>query len=522
VTAQADVWDQTTGPNGTMVQVDGGQPPMQTDTTFDGAGRQIKQTTKTGSTVRWTIDTAYTGDTTSTTAPVGGQATTITTNALGQTTQRREYGGPQVGTNFTTTDFTYTPAGLQDTITGPDGKKWSYSYDLYGRQGSATDPDKGTTATKYNELDQVISTTDGQPKTLLTEYDVLGRKTGMWQTSKTDANKLASWEFDTLRKGQQDTATRYDGGVSGKAYTSKVTAYNAMYQITANQLILPGTDPLVAAGVPATLAFTTAYRLDGTISQHREPAVAGLATETVANTYNPTGQQLTSKGTTGYLQGAVYSPQGDLRQLTLATDPTAGKNTYLNYDYEVGTRRLTHSFVTDDIHAYRAQDLTFTQDDAGNISSIFDASTLGGASKADNQCFTYDGHRRLTEAWTPRTADCTTTGRTTTNLDGAAPYWTSYSYNDAGQRKTETTNATSGNSATIYEYGTPAGQPHPLTKTTGAKAATYTYDSAGNTISRPGTQATQTLNWNAEGNLASACGRHQSRLGHQLRIRRRR
>lgn len=37
----------------------------------------------------------------------------------------------------------------------------------------------------------------------------------------------------------------------------------------------------------------------------------------------------------------------------------------------------------------------------------------------------------------------------------------------------------------------------------GAKAATYAYDKAGNTTGRPGTQATQTLAWNTEGELAS-------------------
>jgi hypothetical protein len=38
----------------------------------------------------------------------------------------------------------------------------------------------------------------------------------MWQVSKTDANKLAAWTFDTLAKGQQDTAVRYNGGVGGQ------------------------------------------------------------------------------------------------------------------------------------------------------------------------------------------------------------------------------------------------------------------------------------------------------------------
>ncbi len=436
VSQQSDIWDSTSPPSSKAAEISGGQAPTQTDTTYDGAGRPTKAVTKIHGVTRWTTDTAYSGDTVATSAPIGGQATAVVTNALGQTTQRREYAGPTpTGTDFTTTDYTYTPAGQQETVTGPDHTKWSYTYDLFGRQVTATDPDKGKTATAYNDLDQVVSTTpnDEAPKKLLYEYDQLGRKTGMWQADKSDANKLAAWSFDELAKGQQDTATRYDGGVTGKAYTEKVTGYDSMYRVTGSQLILPDTEPLVTGHyVPQTLSFTTGYNLDGSISQYSAPAVGGLPAEGVSYTYNAFGQQLTAKGTTGYLQGAAFSPQGDLRQLTLGTDgASSAKKAYLTYDYEEGTRRLTRSYVTDDVHGYMPQELKFTQDDAGNVTSIFDAATQGGTTKPDYQCFAYDGNRRMTEAWTPKTADCATSGRTSANLDGAAPYWTSYTYTDA-------------------------------------------------------------------------------------------
>ncbi|WP_309485303.1 RHS repeat-associated core domain-containing protein [Streptomyces sp. WELS2] len=507
VSQQSDIWDSTALPGSTAVEVSGGQAPLQTDTTYDGAARPKKAETKIHGVTRWTTDTTYTGDTVATTAPTGGQATAVTTNALGQTTQRREYAGPTpTGTNFTTTDYTYTPAGQQKTVTGPDQSKWSYTYDLFGRQVTATDPDKGKAATEYNDLDQVVSTTpnDDASRKLLYEYDQLGRKTGMWQKDKTDANKLAAWSFDQLAKGQQDTATRYDGGVSGKAYTDKVTAYDAMYHVTAHQLLLPDSEPLVSGGyVKNTLSFTTGYNLGGSISQYSAPAVGGLPSEGVSYTFNALGQQVTAKGTTGYLHGAAFSPQGDLRQLTLGMDGTSSaKKAYLNWDYEEGTRRLTRSYVTDDVHGYMPQELKFTQDDAGNVTSITDATTLGGTAKPDNQCFTYDGNRRLTEAWTPKTADCAASGRTVANLDGAAPYWTSYTYTDAGQRKTETQHTTTGDKTTTYTYNDTADtKPHTLDKTTGTRTATYTYDAAGNTTSRPGPTAQQTLTWNIEGDL---------------------
>ncbi len=503
--AQGDIWDNTSPPSTDVVQTEGSQAPVQTDTTYDGAGRATKAVTKNYGVTRWTTHTSYTGDTVATSAPTGGQATAEVTNALGQLTQRREYGGPQpTGTDFTTTNYTYTPAGQQETLTGPDDAKWTYSYDLFGRRAAAKDPDKGTTSTTYDTLDRPITTTDEEKRKLLTEYDDLNRRTGLWQTDKTNANKLAAWTFDTLEEGQQDTAVRYEGGTTGKAYTQQVTQYDSLYQVMGSQLTLPDDDALVKAGVPKTLSFTTGYRLDGTISQASEPAVAGLAAETVGYTYNATGQQLKSSGTSGYLLGAVYSPQGDLRQHTLGKDGTStAKKAYLNYDYEPGTRRLTRSYVTDDVHGYMPQELKFTQDDAGNVTSIFDATTQGGTTKPDYQCFAYDGHRRLTEAWTPKTADCATTGRTTPNIDGAAPYWTSYTYNQAGQRKTETQHASSGDKTTAYTYRTDQNQPHPLVKTeTAGKTQTYSYDKTGNTTSRPDGTAQQTLAWNTEGKLA--------------------
>jgi RHS repeat-associated protein len=505
VSKQSDIWDETAAPSGTAVQIDGGQAPRQTDTTYDGAGRVVKEVMKTHNVTRWSVENTYTGDTVTSTAPAGGQATAVVTNALGQTTERREYGSPKPEGAYTTTGYTYTPGGQQKTITGPDKATWSYEYDLFGRVRKSTDPDTGTTQPEFDTLDRQVKSTDSEGRSLLTEYDDLGRRTGLWKTSKTDANKLAAWTFDTLAKGHQDTATRYDGGVAGKAYTAEVTKYSAQYQVESTQFSLPDDDELVKAGVPQTLSFSTGYRLDGTVSQASQPAVGGLPAETVSYTYNATGQQITSKGTSGYLQGASFSPQGDLRQLALGTDGTStAKKAYLNYDYEDGTRHLVRSYVTDDVHGYMPQELKFKQDAAGNVTSIFDGTTQGGTTKPDYQCFAYDGHSRLTEAWTPKTPDCAAAGRTQANIDGAAPYWTSYTYNEAGQRKTETKHTASGTTTTDYSYGnTPTNQPHPLTKTTtGSTTQNYEYDKTGNTTKRPGPTAQQSLDWNAEGKLA--------------------
>ncbi|MFE7131752.1 polymorphic toxin-type HINT domain-containing protein [Streptomyces sp. NPDC057638] len=504
VTQNSDIWSQSRTPGSELVATDGGQAPLQVDTVYDGAERSLKADTKVKGVTRWSVETGYLGDTVTTTAPAGGQAVAVVSNARDQLTERREYAGPKPTGSSTTTRYTYTPAGKQASVRGPDGATWSYGHDLFGRQISAKDPDKGTETTAYNDLDQAVSVSDARATTLHTEYDVLGRRTGLWSGSKTNANKQAAWTYDALAKGQSDTAVRYVGGVTGQAYTQKVTSYDSLYQATGQQLQLPADEPLVEAGVPQTLSFGTEYNVDGTIDGTRHPAVAGLKAENVRHSYNGLGGHIASTGTTGYLQSALYSPLGELNELVLGTSGT-GKKARFSYDYETGTGRLKRSSVHDDLHSGMRQELLYTQDPAGNVTSIFDTATEGGTVKPDYQCFGYDGHRRLTDLWTPKTPDCSTPVADAV-IDGPAPYRTRYTYNAAGQRASQTNYRTTSPSTTTYTYGTAAKQPHTLLRadvdSTGA-IRNYSYDAAGNTTGRPGPQEQQTLTWNPEGRLAT-------------------
>ncbi|MFE4752439.1 polymorphic toxin type 17 domain-containing protein [Streptomyces mirabilis] len=509
----ADVFDSSTTPSGSYARAKFGGAPKQTDTVFDGAGRPTSGTLYVYGVKKWSTTTTYTGDSTATTALDGGSAVRTITDVFGRTTERRDYSGTDpadtaygagVGAAYTSTKYSYTRDGKPDTVTGPDSTQWSYTYDLFGRQVSSADPDKGTAITSYTDLDQVATTRDSLNTTLLYGYDELGRTTDEWQASKTDANKLTHWDYDTLAKGQLDSTTSYVGGVTGTAYTKKITAYDNLYRPTTTQLVLPATDALVTSGaVTATLSFSKYYNLDGTQQYISEPAAGGLAAEIVNTAYNSVGLPTTVSGASGYLLGASYSAIGQTEQLTLGTSTAAGtKKAYIANTWEEGTDRLKQSAVNDQTH--ELQELNYAYDDAGNVTSITDPTTLGGTGKADNQCFAYDGHQRLTEAWTPSTADCTTSGRSTANLGGAAPYWTSYSYSDSGLRTKETTHASAGDTTKTYCYN--AGRPHALTATTTASSctgvtATYAYDKPGNTTDRPNGTDTQTLTWSPQGQL---------------------
>nr|WP_239062259.1 RHS repeat-associated core domain-containing protein [Streptomyces sp. SID13031] len=173
----------------------------------------------------------------------------------------------------------------------------------------------------------------------------------------------------------------------------------------------------------------------------------------------------------------------------------------LTYDYESDTRRLARSsgggstIFADHKYGY---------DSAGNI--LKDEDLVRGG---DTQCFDYDGHQRLTEAWTPASADCSPSPSVGA-LGGAAPYWQSWTYTTTGLRNTQVDHSVAGNLTSTYAYNT--AQPHTLAKVTqtGAGAGpvkNLTYDSKGNTTSRPDpSTGAQTLTWSPQGKLTKLSG----------------
>ncbi|MEV7314528.1 RHS repeat-associated core domain-containing protein [Streptomyces microflavus] len=511
----ADIFDSTSTPNGTYTRSEYGEAPVQTATVFDGASRATTSTLHIFGVKKWSTSTSYTGDSTATSALEGGSATRTITDIRGLTVESRAYAGespadPQygggLGSTYTSTRFTYARDGKPTLIAGPDDAKWSYTYDLHGRQDTATDPDKGKGETRYDVLDRAIKSTDSRGKVIETEYDVLGRVTGTWAGSKSDANQLTGYTYDSLLKGQPDSATRYVGGKTGQAYTDTVTAYDSLSRPVANKLELPAADPFVKAGAPATLEFATGYNVDGTVKNTVAPALGGLPKEIVDYGYNSIGEVTSVGGATGYLLDTTLSPLGQPTQQILGNANTADhKKSYLNNKFEEGTGRLTRSFVTDDTHGYMLQDLNYAYDHSGNVTAITDPTTLGGTSSPETQCFAYDGLRRLVEAWTPSTQKCSD-ARSAGGLSGPAPYWDSYTYNKAGQRETATAHKATGDTKTTYCYRK-ADQPHFLTGTTtkadcAAPERSYTPDNSGNTTKRPGTSGTQDLVWSEEGKLS--------------------
>ncbi|MFI6546307.1 RHS repeat-associated core domain-containing protein [Streptomyces prunicolor] len=507
VEADADYTDNTS-PSGTLANITS-VVPAQTLTTYDGAGRATAEDFYALGTQRWTTSTAYGGDRTTVTPPKGGIATTTLTDTLGRTIETRQYdNGTPTGT-YTSIKYHYDAKSRLQEVIDDDGNTWSYGYDLMGRKTTSTDPDTGTTKTTYDDLDQVATTTTAlgtaDEKTLSYSYDLLGRKTDMYDgTTKDAAHELSKWTYDSVAKGQPTSAIRYVGGSTGQAYISQIGAYDSLYRPTLARVTIPSvTGEEALAG---TYTSTTGYNLDGTIQVTSDPAAGGLPAESLEYGYNDLSMPTTLSGATGYVQNTGYSKLSDVSQLTLGVSSSdTAKWLQITNTYEDGTRRLQRELVTDDAQSAPVQDTTYTYDDAGNPTKV--ATHADGTD--DVQCYRYDGHDRLSEAWTA--TDGCSADPSTAVLGGPAPYWQSFHYDDLGNRDTQTNHATAaGGSDTTTSFVYPpkgTAQAHTLTSSstvTGATTTTnsYTYDAAGNTHTRTLDGKTQRLDWDSEGHLA--------------------
>jgi RHS repeat-associated protein len=512
VVTRNDAW-YTTGAVSNDLAIPTTTVPGRTRLEYDGVGRPTVEIFDVNGVERRRTTTSYGGDRVDVDPPVGGVPTTTVSDARGHTTEIRQYTGGSPTGSYQTTRYTYYPSGRVSGVTDPAGNNWGYGYDLAGRQTSATDPDRGQTTSTYDNSSRLTSTTDGRNVTLAYVYDQMGRKIEVRETSLTGTLR-AKWTYDTIAKGHLTSSTRYAGAAE---YVNAVTGYDDGYRPLGQSVTLPSTGvPTGEAAIAGTYTTNYTYTLNGQPKTLKHPATANLGTETVTTFYDAVGAAEWMGGGFGwgvYVAGTLYTPFAEPLLLDLG-------NTYsqmLNLSYETGTRRLDKAWLVREGVSGYDMDVTYGYDDVGNVMSIVDRPT---GKPVDAQCFRYtDGLRRLTETWTPASANCGT-NPSVAGLGGPAPYWTTFGYDQLGNRTSETRHASAGDTVRTYTYPTPGGvRPHALTQVAetgpgGSKTYRYSYDNGGNTTCRPITTATntctptpgtgsQSLAWDNEGRLTS-------------------
>jgi RHS repeat-associated protein len=491
--------------------------PSYVENVYDGAERITNSILRAGSNQasneKWRTVISYGGDRTNVVPPAGGTATTTIIDARGRTVELRQYKnrsdvGSDTASTFDRTTYTYTGFDELASMTDPAGNTWRYSYDQRGRLIRTEDPDRGITQSTYDVAGQLVTTTDARNITLAYTYDQLGRRTSVRDGSPT-GGKRAEWVYDTLPNGvgKLTRSIRYEPAGSTNAYVNEITAYNTAGLPTASRVVIPGSEGGLCAGgsgTSCTYPYSTTYYPNGEVYQSTLPAAAGLPSEQLNYVPNDVGMPdaMMASG-----QTYVTTEYNKLDQVLARRLGFDGKSVDHVFTIDPHTGRLANATAVPN-EKPEIFNLDYTYDDVGNLTRISDQ-PAGGST--DTQCFSYDYLRRLTNAWTPSSGNCGAT-RTVSGLGGPAPYWHSYTYDTIGNRLTETRHATT-NTVRIYSHpasgGAPGSKPHATTQvvTSGASSGTtnYTYDAAGNMLTRPagGTAGQQNLTWNPEGRLAS-------------------
>ncbi|MCW4384189.1 polymorphic toxin-type HINT domain-containing protein [Salinibacterium sp. SYSU T00001] len=539
VMKQTGEWRAQGTPQGTPI-VPLPVPPSQTTVEYDGAGRTTAEIFWVGTDSnpeyeKWRTTTSYDGATVIQVPPLGATPQAATTDARGRILELREYirdadDATQAVTvadvlalPYQSTTYEYNAAGDRVAMRDHEDNLWSYDYDWAGREISATDPDSGTTSTTYDVLGRIATTTNGNGQMLAYTYDALGRTTSLRDGSGTGNIRIA-WRYDQATGpggapvlGQVSSATRYS---DGNAYTTTIPRYDAANRPLATTLTLPDTAEFAAL---ASRSFTTeySYTSDGQVASMLLPAVASadgtyrLGAENVTTRYDTASMPSWMSGGFGwgtYVAESRFTADG--RPLIADLGNTYGA--IVSYRYEDGTKRLENISLDRERFDGTDLDVTYSYDAGGNITSIKDQPTAPGRSGIqfqDNQCFNYDGLRRLTEAWTSQAGDCAEP--TAPTVGGSAPYWTEYSYDALGNR-TEMIEHAVGASAervTTYSHGEGTAGPHSLTGVTESRSGNtdhleLSYDLAGNRSTAfgqsQGTEHDREYSWDAEGMLVTA------------------
>ncbi|MFC6020041.1 polymorphic toxin-type HINT domain-containing protein [Plantactinospora solaniradicis] len=503
--------------------------PAVSKTLFDRASRATNEIFLSGDGItnlveKWRTVTSHEGDLTKVTPPKGGTPTTTVTDSKDRTVAVRQHTTPAgVAGAYQETSYVFNRKDQLVKSIDPAGNEWVNEYDAQGRQWRVTDPDKGTTTSTYNEFNELVKTTDANNEALWYVYDQIGRKTQLRDGSATGALR-AEWKYDSLFTGQSgfkghlSQTIRYEPAGSSNAYRWRVAQFDSRYQPSGVDYVIPA----VETGLDATYTYAYGYsEFTGTQTSISYPGAGGLVTEKLTTDYDsttgmPTRLDTSLTGSAGTMATASYTAFGE-RSGAIYKMP-GGKYTKDVVYREEGTRRVKRTTVERETVAGTVSDRNYEHDDAGNITSIAETPQVG---ETDTQCFRQDALGRLTTAWTPKSGVDCKPDPTVANLGGPAPYWHDWTFDSTGSRLTETSHTAGGDTTrdyTLPEGGQGVVRPHAVTQmsTTApgqpAVVSKYGYDEAGNTICRPsGTTAndcttaagSQTLNWSAEGKLAT-------------------
>ncbi|EKX61797.1 RHS repeat-associated core domain-containing protein [Streptomyces ipomoeae] len=474
--------------------------PSYTDLVIDFAGRTTESRimVKGDAQTQGQTITGYHGDYT-TTVPAAGERTNTYTDVFGQVSKVVEF-----GPSTYTTSYEYTRNGDLSKITDSKGNITTYTYNWLGERLTSVDPDMGTTTVAYDGNGNIDTVKNGNNAVITHKYDNLDRPVAV----EKNGTVLTRRTYDTAPGGigLQATSTSYSGGY---AYTTAVTGYDVNGQPTGSQVVIPAD----GSGLEGTYSVGYAYDTAGHMTDVSYPATAGLPAETVTTGYDAFGlPEKVSSALATYVSATDYDALGRLtgRSYGTAATTTTTANRSYTYDDATGTGWLKNITTTTSTKG-TVQNDEYVRDAGGRITDLTDKLT------GQHQCYTYDELSRLSRAWTTQsTSGCAGpfAPDLSSNLD---PYQLDYTYDGIGNLQKVTSTTASGSSVRDYVYPgysadqsayTPgAARPHAVSSVkTATGTDSYTYDDAGQMITRTVDGQTTTFLWNDLQRLVGTTG----------------
>lgn len=288
---------------------------------YDGADRVKAEIFAVAGNEKWRTTTTYGGDRVSVDPPAGDTPTTTVTNALGKTTELRQYKGSDPSGDFDATTYAYDEAGRLDVVTDPAGNVWTHEYDQLGRKTGSVDPDSGRSTFTYDDLDRLASSTNAVGQTISTTYDQIGRKSAVYQGSAETGELLSSWTYDLEMLGHISSASRW---IEGHEYATYYSIYDYFYRPAGTYISVPEHAGPELAGL---YTFGTEYNSDGTVQSKSWSDGGGLPFEPIIYTYDEMQRVTAMTGDAAYVTDVDYASTGEVLQGTgQGRDGRAGHN----------------------------------------------------------------------------------------------------------------------------------------------------------------------------------------------------
>jgi len=450
---------------------------------YDAAGRRVTQTDEDGGATTFAYDDA--GRLTRVTDPLGGVASLAYDRSdLLSITDR----------NGHTTTFTTSLAGRRIATAFADGTSTGATFDALGRKITTTDEAGNTTRFEYDAVGNLTAVVDALGNRTRYAYDDLG-----FRTNHTDPlGNTTRWTYDRL--GRPLTRTLPLGDTEQRTYDAagnlvRLRDFNGQTL----ELTWDAADRLVrqalSGGETQAFTYSPTGKLATMTDRHGTTTIEYDLRDRPTAVREPDGTQIgyawdargnrtgltTPAGTTSYGYDAA-------RRLTLVQDPD-GNRTTLGHDAQGNLTAIAYANGIAATYAYNARNrlVGVTQSEGGTPVRSH-AYTLGAAG---NRLHTVDDTGRQVDYGYD--ALFRLTRERVTPAGGGTPTIVDFTYDTAGNRLSRTD--ASGVLSYVYDANS---------RLLSAGATEFTYDAGGNLLSRRTGSATTTYEYDRLNRLTRA------------------